>query len=193
MMSKRSINLLVVVLLFSCNALSQKKFERESRLTKSELPDFAVAFESIFKDGQSIKWYLEEGLERYSIEAKYKRNGKRYSVEFDTLGTLEDVEIEIDQSEIPQETYRSICERLSAEGDRHKIDKIQIQYTGEEQVLKEVSVSGKCEVYCVTRYELVVRIRKDKELSSFEYLFSEDGTLERRSEIIIQTSSNLEY
>lgn len=192
-MSKRSINLLVVVLLFSCNALSQKKFERESRLTKSELPDFAVAFESIFKDGQSIKWYLEEGLERYSIEAKYKRNGKRYSVEFDTLGTLEDVEIEIDQSEIPQETYRSICERLSAEGDRHKIDKIQIQYTGEEQVLKEVSVSGKCEVYCVTRYELVVRIRKDKELSSFEYLFSEDGTLERRSEIIIQTSSNLEY
>jgi len=192
-MSKRSINLLVMVLLFSCNALSQKKFERESRLTKSELPDFAVAFESIFEGGQSIKWYLEEGLERYSIEAKYKRNGKRYSVEFDTLGTLEDVEIEIDQSEIPQETYRSICERLSAEGDRHKIDKIQIQYTGEEQVLKEVSVSGKCEVDCVTRYELVVRIRKDKELSSFEYLFSEDGTLERRSEIIIQTSSNLEY
>ncbi len=192
-MSKRSINLLVVVLLFSCNALSQKKFERESRLTKSELPDFAVAFESIFEDGQSIKWYLEEGLERYSIEAKYKRNGKRYSVEFDTLGTLEDVEIEIDQSEIPQETYRSICERLIAEGDRHKIDKIQIQYTGEEQVLKEVSVSGKCEVDCLTRYELVVRIRKDNELSSFEYLFSEDGTLERRSEIIIQTSSNLEY
>ncbi len=192
-MSKRSINLLVVVLLFSCNALSQKKFERESRLTKSALPDFAVAFESIFEDGQSIKWYLEEGLERYSIEAKYKRNGKRYSVEFDTLGTLEDVEIEIDQSEIPQETYRSICERLSAEGDRHKIDKIQIQYTGEEQLLKEVSVSGKCGEGCVTRYELVVRIRKDKELSSFEYLFSEDGTLERRSEIIIQTSSNLEY
>ncbi len=184
---------LALALLIPTSAFCQEKFERESRMSTSDLPKFALDFESTFEDNQSMKWYLEEGLERYSIEAKYKRKGKRFSVEFDTLGILEDVEIEIEQSAIPPTTFDSICERLKTEGKSYKIDKIQIQFTGDQSVLEKVAKSGESAPGCVIRYELVVRMRKGKNLSSFEYLFSENGALEKRSEIIIQTSSNLEY
>ena len=80
-------------LVLSTSSFGQKKFEKESRISKSDLPSFAVDFAALFTDGQRIKWYLEEGLDRNSIEAKYKRDGRHYSVEFDTLGTMEDVEI----------------------------------------------------------------------------------------------------
>jgi len=198
MRSKRKLKIKVIALLittiFVADAyLGQEKFEREGRISKSERPDFAIQFGTIFTENQCIKWYLEEGLERHSIEAKYKRNGQRYSVEFDTLGVLEDVEIQVKAKSIPVKTREIIKNRLLADGESYKVDKIQIQYTGEKEALKEVSKSGNCSADCVIRYELIVRIKKDKQLSSFEYLFSEDGAFLQRSEIIIQTSSNLEY
>jgi hypothetical protein len=180
-------------LMLSTSSFGQKKFEKESRISKSDLPQFAEDFASIFTNGQRIKWYLEEGLDRNSIEAKYKRNGRQYSVEFDTLGTMEDVEIIVNLKDIPSGTRESILQKLKEQSDSYKIDKIQIQYSGSKEDLENISLSGECASNCTVRYELVVRIRKDKQLSSFEYLFSEDGALEKRSEIIIQTSSNLEY
>jgi sporulation protein YlmC with PRC-barrel domain len=159
----------------------------------ADLPEFALNFSSIFEDKQRIKWYLEESLDGKSIEAKYKRNGKRFSVEFDTLGNLEDVEIIIREKEIPSAAFEKMCLKLQEDCESFRIDKLQIQYTGVATALKAVSVSGNCLSNCEVRYELVVRMKKDKEVVSFEYLFNEDGTLEKRAEIIIQTSSNLEY
>lgn len=183
----------IVLVLISLKGLTQEKFERESRIAKSDLPAFTEGFESIFTGKQRIRWYLEEGLERNSVEAKYKRNGKHFSVEFDTLGTMEDVEIRTKLSDLPETAQKNIVYELEKHSDKYSIDKVQIQYSGNKQDLEQVSVSGECDAGCTVRYELVVRIKRDKQLSSFEYLFDEQGMLVKRSKILIQMSSNLEY
>lgn len=175
----------------SC-CFGQQKFERESRISKSDLPAFAVDFQSLFKDNQSMKWYREEGLNRESIETKYRRNGKVFSVEFDTLGVIEDVEIKTKLNELPEQVQENICNTLEKESDSYAIDKIQRQYTGSQSDLEQTALSGEC-ADCTTNYEVVVRMKHDEQLVSFEYLFDHEGSVITRSEIVIQTSSHLEY
>lgn len=183
--------ILVGYLSISC-CFSQQKFERESRLSKDDLPAFAVDFQSLFTDGQTLKWYHEEGLNRESIEAKYKRNGKLFSVEFDTLGVIEDVEIKAKLKELPKTIQKSINTTFKEESDRYAIDKIQLQYSGGQSDLQQSALKGECAT-CSVKYEVVVRMKRDKQLVSFEYLFDREGSVLMRSEIVIQTSSNLEY
>ena len=73
----------------------QVKYEQESRLRVEEVPLAARAFIQQVDTGRKVKWYYEENLEGNSVEAKFKRNCQRYSVEFDTLGNIQDVEIEV--------------------------------------------------------------------------------------------------
>lgn len=171
---------------------AQQKFEKESRLCKDDLPPFALDFESVFTDRQRIKWYHEQGLERESFEAKYKRAGKKFSVEFDTLGSIEDVEIITEFTALPDFLWNKIKGTVDDQCERYTIDKVQVQYVGDQSVLKEVSQTGTCES-CTVNYEVVARLKIDDEYRSFEYLFNDKGEILRRSEIVIQTSSHLEY
>lgn len=173
--------------------LSQQKFERESTISKENLPPFALNFEAKLTDVRKVKWYLEEGFYGKSIEAKYRSAKKKYSVEFDTTGRIEDVEVETRLHDLNELAQATISSRLDNDGEKYKIDKIQIQYSGEQALLEKFAISGERKDKCEVRYEIVARIKQEKKLKSFEYLFDEDGVFIQRVEIVIQTSSNLEY
>jgi len=96
-MTKYFIATLIILIFesYSNKLFAQEKFEMESRLKQNDVPSNALNFIDSLSLKNKVKWYLEEGIERKSIEAKFKRSGKKHSVEFDILGNIEDVEIEV--------------------------------------------------------------------------------------------------
>ena len=129
--------LFFVTLLFmelGCHlALAQQKFERETRLSEKEVPTSALQFVEALNANRKVKWYKEESLTSQSIEAKFKRNKQKYSVEFDTTGQLEDVEIEIKWQEIPKQVGDSVQNEIAILCVRSKVSKIQVQCIGNQE------------------------------------------------------------
>ncbi|CAM3430347.1 hypothetical protein [Aequorivita lipolytica] len=178
---------------FSNSLFAQQKFEKESRLAQSDVPMNALNFIDSLKLKNKVKWYLEEGLERKSIEAKFKRNRKKHSVEFDALGNIEDVEIEIKWDELTTPLKNSIGTRLQKDCIKHRINKIQIQYTGNQIPLFLKLLSGKPTEDLTVKYEIIVKCRSEKSTELFEYLFTDKGHFVLASQIIFKPSYHLEY
>jgi hypothetical protein len=186
-------NFVFLVLVFSGQLLAQQKFEKESRIRPGDVPENAINFIEALPFESKIKWYKEEGLDRVSIEAKFKNNKTRYSIEFDSLGNIEDVEIEINAEDIDHESRKAISTQLESDCNKHRISKVQRQYTGEAADLISFLSSGGSQSSITVRYELVVVCRQERKVTPFEYLFSEDGQLISIAEIIFKNSSHLEY
>ncbi|MDQ4139839.1 MAG: hypothetical protein M3142_04880, partial [Bacteroidota bacterium] len=124
-----------VILLITNQTFGQTKYEKEYRLKPQEVPVEARKFVDALRFSGKVKWYFEENLKGNSIEAKVTNNQKRYSLEFDTLGNLQDVEVQIDWLEIPEVTRNNISGSLDSEYSDYKINKIQVQYTGKNSIL----------------------------------------------------------
>ena len=80
----------------------QNKYERESRIDKSDFPKSAyLLIEDYLKDAKRVRFYQETDSTKKSFEAKFKKGRLHYSVEFDAQGTLEDVEFKIKDNQFP--------------------------------------------------------------------------------------------
>lgn len=125
-------------MLVSIAVLAQDKVEKEERIREKEVPK--IAQEWLYDSFEKIKrpkWYKEFSDSGYSFEAKFQYDDHFHSVEFDSLGNILDVEIEIDWSELKEEVRSSIGNYFGEKFKEHKLIKIQIQYSGEEEDLKE--------------------------------------------------------
>ena len=127
--------ILLLVVQYSSNLYAQEKYEKESRIKQKNVPSKALLFIDSLNFKNKIKWYKEEGLYRKSFEAKFKYNKARYSVEFDTLGNIEDLEIEVDWEDLKSNISDSISLQLKIDCIKHKIVKVQKQYKGSESVI----------------------------------------------------------
>ncbi len=127
--------ILITAVHCSNNLGAQEKYEKESRIREKYVPTKALQFIDSSDLKSRIRWYLEEGLNRKSIEAKFKHEKVRYSVEFDTLGNVEDIEIEIPWEDLNSQLKDSISLHLKKDCLKHKIVKVQIQYSGSESEL----------------------------------------------------------
>jgi hypothetical protein len=173
--------------------LAQEKFEKESRLKPSEVPGNALDFMNTLDLGVKIKWYWEEGLDRTSVEAKFKQRRKSFSVEFDTLGQIEDVEVEVGSKEIPKAVSDAIAIRLKEDCQRYRLEKIQIQYIGRDDLLGELIQFSETADELLINYELVVRCQNEQGVNLYEYLFDSNGKVLSMAKIIFKNSSHLEY
>lgn len=140
-----------------------------------------------------VKWYLEQGLEGKSVEAKYKHNGQKYSIEFDTLGNILDVEIKINWASLDTKLKDLITEQLGQDCDRYRIRKVQIQYSGDRQEVLAKTKGKNAATGITTSYEIIVRCRVNWNVDLYEYLFSDAGQILTTSKIIFKNSSHLEY
>lgn len=183
----------LVFCILSESLYSQQKYEKESRLKIEEVPQAALEFIEAAKIPNKVKWYIEYGLEDNSIEAKFKLNKKRHSVEFDTLGTIEDIEIEIMTQELLPELQKTIAIALSSICLSHEISKIQKQYTGTETVLLSLLKNLGFDGNFTTKYEIIANCESESKTEQFEYLFNDEGKLLQQFKIIFKNSSNLEY
>lgn len=182
----------MALLLYSTQCYSQQKNETERRLKTRDVPKVILAQFSNLQIKNTIKWYKETDINKQSIEAKFKIKGKKYSVEFDTLGNLEDIETDISEQEFNKITGGKINAVLDSICPGKKIIKIQLQQLGNEHLLKQLFATKE---FGLTpeqqiKYEIIARCNNQKQ---FEYLFTPEGFIEKTTELINTQYSNLEY
>jgi hypothetical protein len=192
---KQAIKILATVLLVigAEQLFGQLKYEKESRLGKNEAPRLALQFIDALELQGKVKWYLEEGLDRTSIEAKFTSQKSRYSIEFDVQGNLEDVEVLVKWNEIDASLKETIVDQFCEDCRKITVQRVQVQYTGELLALQDLVKTRESNGNYVQRYEIVIRCRTPKDTRQYEYLFSNTGEKLSRSEIVFKNASNLEY
>lgn len=192
-MKRLTIPVILLVCIFYFDTNAQQKFERESRIRAEDVPPEALRFIETVDMKTRWKWYFEENLEGNSVEAKAKHKGKRYSVEFDVSGKIQDVEIEIDWQELDELVRKNISDELDSLFTRHKINKIQIQYYAESSILIAILNSETPASRARIQYEIVVKGRTTGRPKLYELTFSDKGKLLESAEIIFRNTDNLEY
>ena len=95
---------------FNC-IFSQVKYEKEYRIKNDEIPDNIKSYLKTVTFKNKIKWYKEEGLYKYTYEAKTSHNNLNFSIEFDSLGIIEDVEFKIEWKSVPELTKKTSAVR----------------------------------------------------------------------------------
>lgn len=181
----------LALLLYSETTFAQHKIEREYAIKSTQVPEKALQFLNQIFDDQKIRWYVEESQAGRSIEAKVKRDGTIYSIEFDQSGNLQDIETIIKFSSLSQKLRQAIEKTLEADFSRIKISKVQRQWTGPATTLRLLLAKKKPVEKYTTRYELVIRGTKDRSTSDYEVLVDDQGTLILTSKIIQKDNPHL--
>jgi hypothetical protein len=186
--------LLGMIFLLSFQGISQSKYEKEFRIGAKDVPSGALSFVDSMRFDSKVKWYKEIGLNQITFEAKAKFKKERYSIEFSEAGTFQDVEIEVKPNKIPDSTYSKITGILSQRHNKHKIEKIQIQYSGDRNVvlgfLRENRVNPEG---IILNHEVVISTKMDGDYLMLEYLFSETGEYLQSNQIISKRKDTLDY
>ena len=187
-----------IVLCLMCFMLtetwSQTKTEIERRIDVEDVPLKAVEdLGENVKRFDKVKWYYQEDGDKKVFEAKFKQFSQRYSVEFDTLGDLANVEIIIKKRQIPKKTFESISSHLKAEFDDYKILKMQREHLGDSDNLFELIEENELESDLTIRYEVEVNAKVDKQRKLYEIVFDDDGKVFRQREVIMQSTDILDY
>ncbi|MGV3556515.1 hypothetical protein [Larkinella arboricola] len=174
-------------------SLAQQKYEREYTIKPSAVPEKASKFiRDVFK-GAKIHWYGEESLKQKTIEAKFKVAGKRYSIEFDPSGEVQDVEIRSSFNAIPSETRAVLTKRLNREFDKFKVVKTQIQWKADKSILQQALVAETAPKSVQVRYELILKASKKRITNYYEVLCEKSGEVVSIHEIIQRNTDNLIY
>jgi len=187
---------LVSLILISSHLLAQNKIEREFAISIEEVPVNAKEFiydSGILLEGTKVNWYREVGQNQESIEAKFKQQKRRFSIEFSTEGILLDAEIEIKTEEIPQRTLEQIKKTLGQSFSKWKWIKIQRQWLGEPQKVISSLKQKKRTKEITENYEIVIKGTKNDESGYWEVLFDDNGKAIRTSKIIQNSSDILIY
>jgi len=160
---------------------SQYKYEREHRILKSQFPALAIAnIEQNVTDFKRIKFYKETDSTKISYEAKLKKDKLWYSIEFNEEGTLEDIEILIKPTDIPNDTYAKILDYLNNNFTKYKIKRLQQQYPSNNEVVEDIFKNAFQNLMLPSNnYEIVVVGKKEKGYLDYEILFDADGNFKK--------------
>lgn len=189
----KAISVFTVIFLLATALFGQVKIEKETRIKPEEAPEISRNFIEKIGFEKKIKWYREEGIDDISYEAKTRHNGKLHSIEFSENGILEDVEILIKWKELSPDLQELITKHLSENHGKFSIEKIQIQYIGNDDDIISFLKNGLREDALQVNYELVVETKTDKVLKVFDYLFSATGDYIRSNEVVFRDTDNLIY
>jgi len=189
----RKIILIVLLTTVFTSAFSQLKYEKESRLKRTDIPPLAnKMIESLAISGK-IKWYSEESLTGNTVEAKFRYNEKNYSLEFDNEGNLQDMEITIDTTEIQENVKEIIFKKLESVFNKYSIYKIQVHYPGKNPEILSIIKNPQKETTNNVKYELVVNGKTGNTTKQYEMVFDNNGILTEKKEITQKNADNLEF
>ncbi len=177
---------------------AQYKLEREYRVKAKEVPELARSLVDSCYPETRVRWYVEESATRKSYEAKlkYKKEGKKrhYSIEFDTLGRVEDVEMLIEFSELPPTIQKAAQEQMQQLFKRHKLVRVQEQWLADLPTLQAKMKDRTLPKALITNYEIVVVGRQANNLyKSLEFTLDAQGTVISVLEIVHNSHDNLLY
>ncbi len=185
--------LLSIVSLSSLNA--QEKKEREYRISKSEFPQKALYSLGDLNQKRSLKFYKETDNDKVSYEAKFKYDKLYFSVEFDSSGALEDIEVLIKKRAFQKLKTESVYNFLTANYHKHKLLKIQLQYvvpnsTDDSTFINDVLINRTAFKH---NYEIVAKVKAAKETILKEFVFGFNGQLLSERRINISSYDHVLY
>lgn len=170
---------LLIIALFSFSFLTaQTKNEKESRISLNEFPENAQTLIYTIKSNvKRIRYYKETDGDKQSFETKFKYKKHWYSIEFDSSGILEDIEITINKKVLKSVTKDNIYYYLEANSDKFDIIKIQEQYlyknnTSEAEFINSIL---KNRDNISSNYEIIVALKTSKFWELKEITFSATG------------------
>ena len=182
----------VLLFLFVQFSAFSQKIEMESRISENLAPVKAVEFISDLDLNNKVRWYKERTTGRDSYESKFKSKGTHYSVEFDTLGNVEDVEVLQKKRHLSPEEKEILKAGILKEFEKFKWVKIQRQYIGEEDQLKEISTQNSESIQ--PNFEIEVEaLNSDGTWKMYEILFDNSGEVLMKREIKLRPTDNLNY
>lgn len=186
-----------IVLVFSFVCLAAKgqevKTEQEERINVTEVPQESRDWlgES-FSGLEKVKWYREETSGKKSYEAKFKRAGDKFSVEFSEEGLVEDVEIGRRLSELAG-TTRQKLESAFGQFKRFKVRRFQEQWTASSPDLLQAALLNNNSSAIEVRYEVVFKALIDGQHTFWEGLFDQEGKLLQRRKVSLRPTDNLDF
>lgn len=181
------------LLVYIGDAFGQDKVERERRIKRSEVPENARewmrdAFEGLSK----VRWYYEETSGSASYEAKLRWGSKRVSVEFDTSGVVEDIEMEIDFGDLSPEVKNTLEDWFDSNYRRYDLKRIQEQWTGDPDDLEDAVDEDEVDSV-VIKYEIEYYSISDDTKALWEGLFDATGNFINKRKIILRPTDNLNF
>lgn len=172
---------------------AQVKYEGEQKVNQSEVPPAAIDWLcSGFDNMKRLKWYEQFSTGQRSYEAKFKMEGYRYSVAFDTTGNILDIEILLKRAEMEQDALQAIGQHLDANYDRWRLRKIQLQYTGTQPAWDEF-LNNKYSDALQVKYEIEYYGKKDDSKLLWEGWFDKTGEFISKRQITTKSADNLNY
>ena len=187
--------LITLVFAFVYVCIFAQKSEYEKSVKPSEVPSKAIEWvDKVEIHKKHPKWYAETTSGKKSFEIKFVHNHELYSIEFDSTGNIEDVEILIKKKDLVKSVLLEIQKELKAKYDKTKIVKIQFQFSNAsgENVLIDFVNNGAME-FVALNYEIEFEGKIDGVWKMFEGTFSRQGTLLSTREIVIRSTENLNY
>jgi hypothetical protein len=169
------------------------KIEIEERISDKEVPSLLKQkVAELFDSGTKIKWYRETNDKFQNFEAKLINNRKRFSVEFDTLFNIQDIEIEQKKGGLPDDAQIALTKYFEETYSSYKIKRIQLQVSGEYDKLVQYVKKGNLDQLQIS-YEIEFEGKQEGVSMYYEGLFEESGSLIRRRNIVLNTSDNISY
>ncbi len=182
-LKKASIRILIALIGFSFQfGTAQHKYEREYRIRKSQFPANALELiEEKITDAKRIKFYKETDSTKVSYEAKLKKGRLWYSIEFSEDGVLEDIEILIKTTDIPDATLSKIEAYLNNNFNKYRIKRLQQQYPARTDALEKTLRNAFQNLILPTNnYEIMVAGKREDGYMDYEILFDADGNFKNQ-------------
>lgn len=185
----------IMLCILYCGIITaQDKNEIEKRVNPESIPSIAVKdLSDILGADHKVKWYYQEDGSKKVYEAKFKIKRKRYSVEFDTLGKIYNVEINADLKKFSKQNTELLSENLLALFNDYTIRKIQFEYFGKETDLFKLISDGKVGDGLSQQYEVEIIVKLNKQKKLYEIILSDKFTLISKREIRLKSTDLLDY
>lgn len=193
-MIKRSFLFITLLLWSMSKGFGQQKFEKEYRINSEDVPSAAINFIQKITDKKRLKWVAEESHDGKTIEAKFYKNRRKYSVEFDKQGQLIDIEILISVSNLPASEKVLLEKTLGNEFAKFSILKIQKQFKNITfDQIESFFNSKENKDFDTYDFEVVVKGKSKDRFELYELLLSKSGTLLKKLKFGPQNSLNLQF
>lgn len=178
-MTLRILISIIAFLISTHLALSQTKKEKEERINLSEFPSKAQnVLSKLPKDCKRIKFFKETDGNKQSFEAKFKYNGRRYSLEFSSNGIIEDLEVRVKMNAIEDSTQDQIKEHFKSSYLKYKLIKIQKQFVFNQNLDPDTFVAQVLnqESTDIINYEIIAEVKTEDGRELREFTFDNKGS-----------------
>lgn len=172
----------------------EKKVESEQRVEQEFVPQESIEWlNEVFRRPKQLKWYKETTSGITSYEAKFKQDGKKFSVEFSESGAFEDIEFIVRWKSLDNELRETLLQGMSG-FEKIKVKKVQEQWTSNQASQLAAGIEeGRALQGITQKYELVIQAEKEGETSLWEVLITESGEVERVQEVVLRSTANLDF